>query len=585
MQHYDRNVPLAGIKEEFTRLGYVGGLLHENYEFADILSPGNPVRRIPLAAFTQEPPSYRSASFGVALANGRSGQELIHDNRSLGAPQLFEINDDRLFHWKVASDGAPSLLNDLDLEHVPKLFAEHRDEWGPQRILSATPAGMVPTQLDFPDLGLLPLLDNEVRKTLDRLLQNTVAHAIATFETSSSFTEAHYQPLFRLVFRLLAAKLLADGHHPGNWLSDDPQLAIRAVEDFYRQGGASDEVLSDPATQRATWDLIRNTFHFQNVSVDVLAYVYETTLVARDDRKLFGIHSTPFAIADYIVSRLPFEALVPHKRRVFEPFAGHSVFLVAAMQRMRALLPASMTLDERHWYFVDMLSGIEIDDFAREVGKLSLMLADYPNPDGWRLYGGDAFVSPQFEEELKRADVVLCNPPFEAFTADERSRYDGRMSASKPAEILRRVLETPPALLGMVLPRTFWTGRGYKSLKTQLANTYSTIEVLALPDRVFQHSDTETVLLIAYGYHTGTLSLRTGEVRSSDLNKFYSSHQPSHEVQEHLVDVDAGFVGGVQPLRLRDVWQATSDMRRLGDIADIHRGIEYKLPSAKINHY
>ena len=153
--------------------------------------------------------------------------------------------------------------------------------------------------------------------------------------------------------------------------------------------------------------------------------MYETTLVTPETRKAYGTHSTPYAIAEYIVRNLPFESLAQDERKVFEPFSGHAVFLIAAMQRMRELLPPHMSAKERHEYFVKMLSGIEDDGFAIEVSRLSLMLADYPNPDGWRLHKDDAFASPRFIEELSSANIVLCNPPFERFDQRDEITFGG----------------------------------------------------------------------------------------------------------------------------------------------------------------
>ena len=77
---------LQSLKRELNGLGYVGNLLQENYEFADILSENVRVSQIPLAAFAQDPPSYRNAAFGVAIANGTSGIELVRNHRALGGP-------------------------------------------------------------------------------------------------------------------------------------------------------------------------------------------------------------------------------------------------------------------------------------------------------------------------------------------------------------------------------------------------------------------------------------------------------------------------------------------------------------------
>lgn len=575
MRTYTQAETLQRIRRGFQDLGYIGGLVREEYEFADILSSQNPVRSIPLAAFAQEPPSYRNASFGVAIANGRSGPAFIQEYRSLGAPQILEVTDDRVLRWKMTGRGMPSLLEEVAPDGLPELFLRHRDEWSPRQVLRAKSDGELATQLDFIDLDLIPALEFEVRSKLDTLLRDTISLAISTFERQSPFSKEYYPPLFRLIFRLVAAKVLADRHHPGDWTDDDPQVVVRSVEEFYFRGSPAERVLDDAETQAAGWERIRTAFHFQNLSADSLAYVYENTLVTPDARKLFGIHSTPPAIAEYIVKRLPFDAIETEERRVFEPFSGHSVFLVAAMRRLRELLPPEMSPIERHEYFVRMLTGIEIDDFAREVARLSLMLADYPNPDGWRLHGGDALTSTVFDQELARANIVLCNPPFEAFTAAERERYEDLWSFSRPAEVLHRVLARPPKLLGFVLPKVFLGGRSYRELRSRLGSTYSSIEILSLPDRVFQHSDADTVLLLCARLKEGHVHLKAGEVYKSDLKTFYTTHRPSYESEAYIEDPRRQLAHSMWLPPLQEVWTVTASMRRLGQVADIHRGIEY----------
>lgn len=572
----DQSGVLQYIKQEFRGLGYFGNLLHEDYAFADVLAPDYPVRHIHLAAFAQEPPSYRTAAFGVTIANGRSGVALVKDQRSLGAPQVLEINEGQVFRWKVTGKGDPILLQEMELGGIGRLFAQNKDVWSPQQILRAKAVGHVATQLDFLDLDLMPLLDYEVRTKLDRLLRDTVTLAVETFQKQAKFTDKDYPPLFRLIFRLLASKVLADRGYRGNWNIDDPHSTIRAVEDLYFKDTLPEPVLQDNETQHAIWQRVRNTFHFQNLSVDSLAYVYENTLVTPETRRLFGIHSTPPEIAEYIVRRLPFDTLGVNEWRVFEPFSGHSVFLVAAMQRIRELLPTDMNSQQRHDYFVETLSGIEIDDFAREVAKLSLMLADYPNPDGWRLHSGDALQSPLFDQELANANIVLCNPPFESFNLDERARYGDLFSVWKPAEILHRVLKNPPELLGFVLPRIFLRGRGYGELRARLGNTYETIELLALPDRVFQHSDAEAVLLLCSGRNRQTRHLRTGAVYKWDHKDFYAI-LPSYEFNSDVDDAERVFARGMWWPPLQEVWQATSNMKRLGELSSIHSGIQYNM--------
>ena len=566
---------LQSLKRELNGLGYVGSLIRENYEFADVLSDNTAVNRIPLAAFAQDPPSYRNAAFGVAIANGHSGPELIQTHRALGAPQIFEVNNDRILRWKVSSDGKPSLLGEARPDQLSQLFAQHREEWVPQRILRAKSNASQARQLDFFDLGLLPLLEQEARSKLNWQLNDAVSLAIETYKHKAQFTDDLYPPLFRLIFRLIAAKMLGDRQHTGNWYVDDAQSILHAVEAFYFTDGKVEPALKDPATQQKTWEWIQRICHFQNLSVDSLAYVYENTLVTQETRKAYGTHSTPYSVAEYVVANLPFEDLHEDDRKVFEPFSGHAIFLIAAMQRMRELLPSRMSPGERHQYFVKMLSGIEEDEFAIEVARLSLMLADYPNPDGWRLHEGDAFGSPQFVEELSGANVVLCNPPFEVFDQRDEATSTPRRTRTKAAEVLKRVLTDPPQLLGFVLPRVFVKGTEYKELRREIGHAYRTFEILALPDKVFAHSDAETVLLLASKKKDVPKSLTVGQVLNSDLHNFYTTHHPTFQTRETVDEPAEAFAQRIWLPQLKEVWSSLTDFPTLENVAHTHRGIEY----------
>ena len=579
MQKHNEIELYGRVKQELTGIGYAGSLLQEDYEFADILAPEFSVGRIPLAAFAQDPPSFRNACFGVVLANGVEAPALIETCRSLGAPQILEVHQSHVNRWKMTEQGEPLFLEQVMAEEISALFQRNREEWSPRRILGVKSAGRSPAyQLDFFDLGLLPLLEQQAREKLDRLLQETVELSIKEYERSFEFTDDDYPPLFRLLFRLITAKVLADRGYPGDWLKDDAHSTIKAVQAFYFKETTPEAVFGHVQTQQVAWERVKKAFHFQNLSVDSLAYVYENTLVAPETRRLFGIHSTPPAIAEYITRHLPFEDLPQDQRRIFEPFAGHAVFLVAAMQRMRELMPPDMTAEERHRYFVKMLCGIEIDDFAREVARLSLMLADYPNSDGWRLHGADALRSDLFEQELDAARIVLCNPPFEDFDDGERTAYGHLPSVRKPATILHRVLQKPPDMLGFVLPRSFLRGRSYRKIRSEIGQTYSSIELIGLPDKVFRHSDAEAVLLLASkrGGQVGTL--RIGDVDRGDLAHFFLTHEPTRRSEDDFEVSASTFESSIWLPTLQEVWKATSRMKRLSDVAEIHRGIEYNVP-------
>ncbi len=566
------------IKQGLEQLGYTGGLLQEKYAFTDILSPGLSVKEIPLATFSQEPLSYHSACFGVVSGNGKSDISLVSEYRSLGAPQIFEITPNGLRRWGITSTGQPKFIDEVDAGNILTLFERHRYQWTPDNFnrTRSAPQKQLAHQLDFFDAGLLPLLDHEVQIKLDGLLTNTIIKTKEMLQKRYSSVDEYLAPLLRLIFRLMAAKILADRHHPGLWLHDEPTDVIKEVEDKYFRTEKHKPILHDYDAQCEVWQSIRNSFHFQNLSVETLAYVYENTLITKETRKKMSTHGTKPSLAEYIVRQLPFETLQKNERTVFEPFSGHAVFLVAALRRLRELLPSTFNSSERHDYFVNMLSGLELDEFAREVAKLSLMLADYPNPDGWNLYADDAFESDRLDIELSKANIVLCNPPFEDFKPLEQDSYSNILSVHKPAAILGKILQKPPRMLGFVLPRKFISGNRYRELRNKIGTIYSSIEVLALPDTAFEYSEAETVLLTAHGEKSSKVSLSIGEVVKKDLNTFEITHEPSYRDSRLIQSSSNIFNNYIWLPRLGEIWDYINSYDRLEEYVEIHRGVEYK---------
>jgi hypothetical protein len=572
------DVFLADVRDALLGIGYRDDLLRSRYQFADVSSPAYLVREIPLAAFAQAPPSYRNACLGVALLESED-PAAVGEFRALGAPQVFAVDasENRVGRWKIRAEGPPQLLEHMPLDALPLRIRYEREAWGPEHILRAKSAvGYAPPiQLDFSDLGLLPILEQEAHTKLDNLLRSVLSLGMKALETERKNADPdQVRQLYRLVFRLLAAKLLADRQHPGDWLVVDVDRAVEAVEAFYFSGAAA---APEPATRLARqriWDEMRSSFHLQNLSVEVLAYVYENTLVSAETRAEYGTHATPPEVAELVVNSLPLEHLDPQERVVFEPFAGHAPFLIAALGRLKRLLGDQVSPEERHNYFVRMLRGLEIDSFATEVAKYSLMLADYPNPDGWQVYTGDAFSSPVFFEQLHQARIVLSNPPYENFGEREPAWH-----ANKAVEAVNRILSHPPSMLGLVLPRGFIDGQSFRSARRKLVDIYGQLQMVVLPDVTFRHSESETVAVLASRPESHNCTLVSQYVAKQDYREFVRSGTPTWTTRkvEPRSKPTAG-AGKVEVWRtpLTPVWERLQSYKMLGTLLrDSSRGIEY----------
>lgn len=577
-EEYSATTLLSVVRESLLEIGYHNDLLQENYGFVDVLAQDQPLRSIELAAFAQEPPSYRNACFGVVVPP-HDGPEAIMDYRALGAPQILSLAPETnvIRRWKMLAYGKPVLLDSIEPAHLRNAIWSHRAEWSPEQVLRAKSIRFTndSLQLDFFDAGLVPALEELVQEKLDRLLREVIAACKAAYKERHE-QELDYKALFRLVFRLLAAKLLGDREYPGNWLSSNTQQVIKEVEDFYFQHIPPEAVLDDIPVQDLAWRKIRTAFSFRNLSVEALSYVYENTLVSPETRRRYGTHATPPQIAEYIVQNLPFEELASEERHVFEPFCGHAPFLTAALGRLRALLPPDVSAIQRHEYFVQMLSGMELDSFACEVARNRLILADYPNPNGWRIENADVFASSKLSDYL--AQIVLCNPPYEDFTFEERSANPSVHAANKAVEALQRVLRQPPKMLGFVLPRLFAGGPSYRDLRQAITSLYNNVTLVELPDIAFNYSEAETMLLIAHGQRTTQPQRRSVFVEKKDYQRFLYTGEPTSQID---IPTDLTLEEADTQLwhnRLQAVWDALAHLPHLGDIAEIHRGIEYNIP-------
>jgi hypothetical protein len=573
------NIAREGLRE----IGYQDELLRTEYEFTDMLSYEQPLRKIDLAAFAQEPPSYRNACIGI-IAPPRNGSDVISNYRALGAPQILSLHPDeeKVLRWKIFANTKPELIEVIDSRYLQNVILANKEQWSPESVLRAKSIRFTnePVQLDFFDIGLVPTIEDRVHEKLDRLLLDTLASCVAIYK-EYHFTEPNNEALFRLIFRLIAAKLLGDRQYPGNWLSNNVQEVLKEIDAFYFQGQDGQPILDDARVQDNAWQRIRTAFSFQNLSVEVLAYVYENTLVSTYTRKAQSVHATNPLIAEFVVQQLPFEFLPKEERYIFEPFAGHAPFLVASLGRLRNLLPYNMDTKQRHDYFVQMLTGMEIDAFACEVARYSLILADYPNPNGWHLENANFFKAPTLDAFLKKANIVLCNPPYEDFTPTDREKYSDLHSLNKAVASLSRTLQQAPKMLGFVLPRVFIDGKMYASVRKQIAETYKSVSLVALPDNTFNFSNAETVLLIAHDLNVTKRTWSSALVKNTDYLQFIYSGKTTwqtHASDSYIEDQMQQKKINLWYTPIQIIWDKLASLPRLQDIADIHRGIEYNVP-------
>jgi hypothetical protein len=559
--------------------GYRSEAVVRDYAFADVLVDANTTRTVPLVAFTRTPPSYRSAALAVVNGDGRRAVDLVNEHRALGAPLLFVIEHDDVTVWQVRSVDPPRAIEKIKLADLTALFARNQASWHPDAIHRAKSVGSVggSYQLDFVDLGLLPAIEGEVHLKLDRLLIETLDLA----RKASGGDGLDPRTLFRVVFRLLAAKVLEDRRHPyaDDWNPEDLASVLTGIETYYTLGainGSANSAL--PVMFDSAWRHLRAGISFSNISSDDLAFVYENTLITTETRKVFGTHSTPRQVAEYVVQKLQLHNYRPEDLKIYEPFAGAGVFLVSALRHLRDLLPVEWSDQQRHDFLINHISGDEVDPFACEVATLSLILADYPNHNGWHVKEADLFADSTLADRISANNIILCNPPFEAFTEADKSRYKvAGTTHSKAIAALNAALDAKPLALGFVLPRSFILERQFAEQRRRIESLYGSVEVLKLPDGIFGASDVETAAVIARDLSLApatSIILRSTEVGERDRSAFLKTGQTT--VKRDLTrDVAEKPDGHLWIPPLNALWDYLRDSPRLRTLLKPSLGLQW----------
>lgn len=561
--------------------GYDPKLLFSDHHFGD--------RVVDLAAFAQHPPDARSACVAVIGISGDPALKL-GGYRDLGAPIVFVPHEDRL-QWWVQGVRSPELRASVEKSDLQTFFERHRAEFAPLAVYRAKTRGRFERefQLSFVDVGLVAVVEGEIGKALSSLVERLAAevkHEIGAADLNQRFERW----LFQSVFWLLAAKILQDKQVPA--FSD---LNLVDIDEVFSRVASHygthpfDKSLAEPAGSRAVTHAARSIARFSNLSnvtSESLAYLYENALVSHETRKALATHSTPGYLVDYIVWRLaPWIEQIPvESRDVFEPACGHAAFLVASLRVLRDLLPASTPSADRREYLRKHLHGSDLDAFALEIARLSLTLADIPNPDGWDLRREDIFKDSSLTEQLQRATIVLANPPFGSFSEPEEAAFrqiDPGLCDEKATELLRRILAElrPGAIFGLLVPQSLLHRKGAASLRRLLVQKFEILEILLFPDKVFSFSGIETAVLLsrrATGNESCGHTVSYKQVRESDMAAFKTSYSVSmaREVAQRRFAADEE--ARLLLPDLEEVWAWCQHLPGLSSVATISKGLDYK---------
>ncbi|MDA1054333.1 MAG: N-6 DNA methylase [Planctomycetota bacterium] len=569
------------LKSPLRACGYRPNLLRGDFAFGDD-------QTIPLVGFAQFPTDSRSACV-VVLSESPEPRKAVEACRSIGAPLVFVCCHDSLQWWKQGRESA-EWLESVPAAKIDTFFRAHQDQFSPEAVYRAKTLGRVRSeyQLDFVDVGVLPLIEEEVGTALSRLISRNVTGLKKRLGWDDVTSEQGHW-LLQTVFWLVSGKILRDKQVPSfeDIDLDDVEDVFLRVARHYGTGPFKAGSKQKLEALRESARIIDRFSSLALTTTESLGYVYENTLISKQTRSQLGTHSTPSYLVDYVLGNLAdwIEEIPENERSVFEPACGHAAFLVSAMRLLTQLLPADKAVPSRRGpYLRSRLHGTDIDAFALELARLSLTLTDIPNPDGWDLRVEDMFIGDRLAEQTKGNTILLANPPFANFEDEERDRYANTdseiLTNNKAAEMLRLTLPKlkPGSVFGVVLPQTFLHGAFAEDVRHFMIDNFELREVSLFPDKVFPFSDAESAVIIGRRLVDKTRQrspLRFRRVREWQMPAFRESYDApsSRTVEQSRFNEDVRWDMRIPDLE--DVWIALSANPKLADLAELGTGLVY----------
>lgn len=563
---------IAAVRNCLLRIGYDNSWCHESLT----LSNG---KAVPLVAFSGQPFDARTACVS-AIAGNSHNNDAVAALRSVAAPVTIVAGSETYEVWRQG-EAQPFQLDVLESGQLDNYFDRNRDSLNPSALYRAKVWGRFEgRQLAFVDVGLLPLLESEAGERITALIVGVVRDVQHSLGWKSPTTEQG-QWLLKSVFWLLAAKILQDKHVERFVRMDvqDIDTVFERVAQHYRApqnnggrlGKRRREVLAHAALRIKMFSSLRL------LSTESLGYVYESALVDRAARQSLGTHSTPAWLVDYMIGRLRsrIEAMPVEGRRVFEPACGHAGFLIGGLRLLSELRPHDH-YEDRKSYLRKRLRGVEIDVFAIEIARLSLTLADVPNPNGWALTHADMFEGGTLAEESAAASIVLSNPPFERFDVSSR---ENDWQYNKASETFRRVVEHLPlgGVLGFIVPHNFLVSSQDSELRRMFSSQYEIAEISVFADRVFRCGAPESAILIAQRCRNAdSARVLYQRVRETEIDQFKHTYQPSSTELLSQATLTAGKDASFFVPELSALWESLQRLPRLAESVEIGKGLEHK---------
>ncbi len=525
--------------------------------------------KVDIAAFSRFPHDTRAACIAAFDEVPGRKRETLDLLRYLTSPLAIVGSGDRVEFWPIRKESAAEPIDVCGRDRWQERVRGRIRDYSPSTLTEAKNDRI---QLDFVDAGLATwmqsITSNSLKKLLDNLMRDSLNNLAQRYKDNGHARSA----VLRLIFQLFACRALEDKGVITP--SIDARGALTEANTRFSKNVTPSILDSQYLTGtliESVFRQLRQSFSFDTLTTDVLAYSYENALVTSGIRRDLGIYYTPRSLTEYILRRMPIEAIDKDQRFLWDPCAGCGSFLLAGFDRLAESLPPSWDGQQRHRYLTDSIFGSDLDAFACEMASLALVLTDLHNRNGWSVREMDA-LTVKATDLPRQPTIIVTNLPFK-----ESKSAGVRREVS--ADILEHLIDlaAPNAIMGIVLPQSILDAKAAINARRKILQQCNVLEIDLLPGGLFKsHADTAVLILQKTGPESQSITT-VRELRSVDFERFartgtFTRTYPA-DPAEWLGDHQSRF--RVSPMR--ELWKTLGDrLGTLGDIATVNSGIRLR---------
>ena len=552
----NRSSALEKVESLVINCGYDKSLIRRNFRFID---DKKSINTADMVVFSENKHFDVSTScIAVAwIENEADADDLINRYQFLAAPFVIILNPSEVNIYDLRKQDNKDHKSVVSYKLLEKYFSDNRLNYDKKSLITAK------NTYYFYQISMFAT--NVTKYKLVELFE------LAIRSEKNRLGEKHNDHITHVAIHILAACIIEDKLWSYDTrVSNAIELIGKCLEYFpnYFKG-----IIGEPVKEQIAqniFEYIRNQLTFQALTNDILGHLYEFAILDDDIRRMFGIHWTEEILTQQICKYLPFELIPESNRYVLDGTCGSGSFLIAACNRLNKLLPIKMHGQHKHDLLTERITGIEIDKFASEIAKLSLLVYSIPYGNKWNVINSDFFKVPL----NRNPSIIMTNPPFEYLKNEE--------IAAKFMDKYLDILE-PGGIMSIILPATYLEGnRGVKS-RNNLLHSARIYEIWYLPESTFETSDIAVVVILLRKYKVGE-SLSDYLVKTLFVSNYdYELFKKGGRASSIIFNNAKNWINAPQNIISNSVFESCLKSLKyktcIGKLVTISRGIQPKVNS------